>query len=269
MVDFNPLLPAVRTNPYPTYEALREEEPVYWSELMQAWLLTAYDDVVAVLRDHGRFSSDRTRANNRFIQAMEAQRQQSTPLSRAATMLSVDPPDHTRLRALVQKAFSPRLIDDMEGRIASLTEELLDRVARRGRMDLVRDFALPIPTTIIAEMLGVPVRDRHKFHRWSSRLIAANSRHGILMAIPSTWRFMRYIRKMIAARRDRPKDDLVTALVQARDEGQKLSDDELELLQQYSDLRLPGAVFEVSPSSPKFEPSLRPGEETCRLLEDS
>jgi cytochrome P450 PksS len=217
-----------KADPFPYYAGLRAHEPVCKVPLpdgTHAWLVTRYDDVAMVLRDE-RF------VKNRFdVMSYEQLKRQPwipkmfLPLLR--NMLDVDPPDHTRLRALVQKAFSPRLIDDMEGRIASLAEELLDRVAGRGRMDLVRDFALPIPTTIIAEMLGVPVRDRHKFHRWSSRLISANSRHGILMAIPSTWRFMRYIRKMIAARRERPNDDLVTALVQARDEGQKLSDDEL------------------------------------------
>jgi cytochrome P450 PksS len=142
-------------------------------------------------------------------------------------MLDQDPPDHTRLRGLVQKAFSPRLVDGMQGRIAELAGQLLDRALRRGRMDLIRDFALPIPTTIIAEMMGVPVKDRHKFHRWSSRIIAANSRRGLLMAIPATWQFMRYIRRMTAARRARPQDDLVTALVQAQDHGQQLSEDEL------------------------------------------
>jgi len=142
-------------------------------------------------------------------------------------MLDQDPPDHTRLRALVQQAFSPRFVDRMQGRIAELAGQLLDRAARRGRMDLIRDFALPIPTTIIAEMMGVPARDRHKFHRWSSRLIAANSRQGLLVAIPSTWRFLRYIRRMTAARRAAPQDDLVTALVGAQDHGQKLSEDEL------------------------------------------
>ena len=88
-------------------------------------------------------------------------------------MLDVDPPDHTRLRALVHKAFTPRLIDNLRGRIQSLTDELLNAVDRKGRMDLIRDYALPLPTTVIAEMLGVPARDRHRFHRWSSGLLSA------------------------------------------------------------------------------------------------
>jgi cytochrome P450 len=217
-----------KADPFPFYARLRAEAPVYQVALpdgTNAWLLTRYDDVAMVLKDE-RF------VKNRFsVMSYEQLSKQPwvpkmfLPLLR--NMLDLDPPDHTRLRALVLKAFSPRLVESMQGRIAELAGELLDGVERRGRMDLIRDFALPIPTTIIAEMMGVPVKDRHKFHRWSSRLISANSRHGILVAIPAVWRFLRYIRKMTAARRDRPRDDLVTALVQAQDNGQHLSDDEL------------------------------------------
>ena len=143
-------------------------------------------------------------------------------------MLDVDPPDHTRLRALVHKAFTPRLVEEMRDRIQSLTDELLDAAERRGRMDLIRDYALPIPTTIIAEMLGVPVADRHRFHRWSQVIVAsAPSGWGMLRAIPSAMAFLRYIRRLVKARRASPRDDLVTALVQAEEAGQRLSEDEL------------------------------------------
>ncbi len=100
-------------------------------------------------------------------------------------MLDLDPPDHTRLRGLVHKAFSPRLVDNMRERIQRLTEELLDAVQNQGRMDLIRDYALPLPSTIIAEMLGVPTRDRHKFHRWSNAIVSTvPSKWGLLTAIP-------------------------------------------------------------------------------------
>src|SRR5438445_3529679 len=120
-------------------------------------------------------------------------------------MLDLDPPDHTRLRALVQKAFRPRLIEQMGERIEGLTEELLDKVQERGYMDLIRDYALPVPTTIIAEMLGVPVKDRHKFHRWSKSVISAgSSTWRLLKAVPNVWSFLRYIRKIIKRRRADP-----------------------------------------------------------------
>jgi cytochrome P450 PksS len=148
------------------------------------------------------------------------------PLAR--NMLDLDPPDHTRLRALVQQAFSPRLVEGMRERIEALAHERLDSVARRGRMDLVADYALPIPTTIIAEMLGVPVGDRHKFHRWSSTMLAAGAtRFGMLRAIPTVWFFMRYIRRFIARRRSDLRDDLISALVTAKESHEHLNDDEL------------------------------------------
>jgi cytochrome P450 PksS len=217
-----------KADPFPIYARLRREAPVVEVPLPDgttAFLVTRYDDVALVLKDE-RF------VKNRFdvMSYEQLKKQPWVPkmfLPLLKNMLDLDPPDHTRLRGLVQEAFSPRLVNSMQARIAQLTSELLDGIQGRGRMDLIRDFALPIPTTIIAEMLGVPVKDRHKFHKWSSRLIAANSRHGIFMAIPSTWMFLRYIRKMCAARRARPQDDLVSALVQAREDGGQLTDDEL------------------------------------------
>lgn len=217
-----------KADPFPFYARCRAEAPVVKVAMpdgQEAWLVTRYDDVAMVLKDD-RFIKDRFSA----MSYEQLKKQPWVPkmfLPLLHNMLDQDPPVHTRLRALVHKAFSPRLVDEMQARIAALAAELLDGVERRGRMDLIRDFSLPIPTTIIAEMLGVPVKDRHKFHRWSSRIIAANSRHAMLTAIPGTWLFLRYIRRMTAARRARPQDDLVTALVQAQDEGGKLSDDEL------------------------------------------
>ena len=143
-------------------------------------------------------------------------------------MLDLDSPDHTRLRGLVHKAFSPRLIDNMRERIQRLTEELLDAVQSRGQMDLIRDYALPLPSTIIAEMLGVPIRDRHKFNRWSNAIVSTvPSKWGLLRTIPHLWAFLRYIRKLVQTRREAPQDDLVSALVEAREVSDKLTEDEL------------------------------------------
>jgi len=148
------------------------------------------------------------------------------PLTR--NMLDLDPPDHTRLRALVQKAFTPRVVEQMRERIRALTEELVDRALERGRIDLIRDYALPIPTTIIAEMLGVPVEDRHRFQRWSGAIVQSNpSGWRMIPAIPHAILFLRYIRRLVRARRAEPRDDLVSALVRAEEAGDQLSEDEL------------------------------------------
>jgi cytochrome P450 PksS len=148
------------------------------------------------------------------------------PLSR--NMLDVDAPDHPRLRGLVHHAFTPRLVEGMRQRVQSLTHELLDAVAARGRMDIIRDYALPLPTTIIAEMLGVPVRDRHKFHRWTSAIVSSDPfGWGMIMMLPRLMALLRYIRKSVSTRRADPRDDLLSALVIAEEAGEKLTEDEL------------------------------------------
>jgi cytochrome P450 PksS len=143
-------------------------------------------------------------------------------------MLSKDPPDHTRLRALVSQAFTPRLIEQMRDRIQTITDQLLDPVQALGRCDLIRDFALPLPSIVIAEMLGVPAADRHAFHRWSNALMsAAHSTWHLLCAVPNILLFLRYLRKSIRKRRLDPQNDLVSALVQAEEAGVRLTEEEL------------------------------------------
>jgi cytochrome P450 len=176
-----------KANPFPFYARLRSEAPLYRTVLpdkQSAWLITRYDDVVAVLKDE-RFGKDRLRAkSSEQIKKQPWMPRMFRPLTR--NMLDVDAPDHTRLRGLVQKAFIPRLIENMRERIQALSDELLDTTGIRGRMDLVQEYALPIPTTIIAEMLGIPANDRHKFHRWSAAIVSSNSsRWGTLKAMPN------------------------------------------------------------------------------------
>jgi len=234
-IDLNVSIAAseFKADPFPFYRRLRERAPVYRAKLpdgQMAWLVTRYDDVVRVLTD-GRFAKDAFRVlSKEQLAASPWLAKLFTPLllPLARHMLNRDPPDHTRLRALVQQAFSPRLVEGMRGRIQSLADELLDRVKRQGRMDLIADYALPIPTTVIAEMLGVPVRDRHKFHHWSSAMLSAgSSRFGLLWAMPSALRFMRYIRRLIRIRRADLRDDLIGALITAKEDSERLSDDEL------------------------------------------
>jgi cytochrome P450 len=148
-VTYNPLLPEVRRDPYPTYRALREADPVHRSPFMGAWVLTRYRDVASALRDD-RMSADGTRASG-------SEELQEAPGPRS--MLVVDPPYHTRLRALVSKAFTPRAVERLRPRITALVGGALDRAALRGGFELVDELAYPLPVTVIAEMLGVPPED--------------------------------------------------------------------------------------------------------------
>jgi cytochrome P450 PksS len=218
-----------KANPYPFYARLRAEAPVHPVRLpdgQMAWLITRYDDVAAVLKDE-RLAKDKLNAQTPgqlarrpWVPAVLA------PLAR--NMLDLDPPDHTRLRALVHRAFSPRLVEQMRPRVEALTAGLLDAALRGRRVDLIRDYALPIPATIIAEMLGVPAADRHRFHRWSSAIVSGtSSAWGKVRAIPHAWLFLRYIRELVRARRPAPRDDLLGALLKAEEAGDKLSEDEL------------------------------------------
>jgi cytochrome P450 PksS len=221
-----------KADPYPFYARLRAEAPVYRVNIPTTetvWLITRYDDVAMVLKDE-RFIKNRS---NALTPEQEANQVWARKLFKSKwlqwlqlSMLHLDPPDHTRLRALVSKAFTPRLIEQMRERIQGLTDELLDNVQDRGRMDLIHDYALPIPTTIIAEMLGIPVEDRHKFHRWS-RALFASSTWELLKAIPNALSLLRYFRKIINKRRANPQDDLVSALALVEQAGDTLSEEEL------------------------------------------
>lgn len=218
--------PAFKADPHPAYARLREGAPVFRSTLgwrRPAWLVARYDDVSALLRD-ARFAKDPLNARGRggsgpwvpgFLR----------PLTR--NMLDLDAPDHTRLRALVQKAFTPRLVEGLRPRIEALVDELLTRAQRNGRAELVRDLALPLPLTVIAELLGVPAADQARFHRWSDRILSGSPGVGAVLLLPAVRSLLAYLRKLFAQRRAAPRDDLLTALVQAEEAGDRLDEDEL------------------------------------------
>jgi cytochrome P450 PksS len=147
------------------------------------------------------------------------------PLTR--NMLDLDEPDHTRLRALVHRAFTPRLVEQLRTRIQTRCDRLLDAARHRGTLDLVAAYAFPLPISIIAEMLGVPARHRGRFRRWSDSVVAVSSARDLVLALPHLWLFMRYLRRLIEHRRVHPRDDLLTGLIQAEEAGDRLSDDEL------------------------------------------
>src|SRR6266480_7363117 len=217
-----------KANPFPFYAQLRTEAPVFPVKLptrQRAWLVTRYDDVLNVLKDE-RFAKDpRNAMTHEQLKKLPWVPPMFKPLEQ--NMLDLDSPDHTRLRALVHKAFTLRLIEQMRDQIQALTNELLDEAEPKGGMDLIADFALPLPLTIIGRILGVPAEDNHKFHRWTKTLLSAGTKMNYFVVIPTIMSFMRYLKKLIKERRAHPKDDLVTALVQAKDGSDKLSGDEV------------------------------------------
>jgi pimeloyl-[acyl-carrier protein] synthase len=232
MADFNPFDPRLRTNPYEVYRELREEAPVFWSRVMQVWVLTRYNDVIGVLRDHARYSSERTRAVNPLVQQLESARLASGPLGTTPTMLSIDPPAHTRMRSLVNKAFTPRQVERIRPHMQDIADELLDALPEPGKIDVVADFAVPFPITVIAEMLGVPVSDRSLFKAWSSDI--ASSLGGPFQPADVIERSVRaaneladYFLGQIALRKAEPRDDLLSALCAVEEQGDLLSEDEM------------------------------------------
>ena len=221
--------PAFKRDPYPFYARLRAQEPI--KPLIQGdgrlvWLVTRYADVAAALKDD-RLAKDRFN-----VLTLEEQKRHLPwmpgfvrPL--AKNMLDQDPPNHTRLRALVQKAFTAAYVEKLRGRIESYAHELIDGMLARGSADLLNDFALPIPLRIISDMMGVPAQDRRRFGAWSKKAVSISSGADALLVIPAFWRFLRFMRGLIRLRHREPGDDLLSDLVRAEEAGDRLSEDEL------------------------------------------
>jgi cytochrome P450 PksS len=221
---------ALRVDPYPTYARLRAHAPVTVgkaSMLGKVWLVTRYDDVLNGLK-HPALSSDLTKRRNGTGRLTRWTPRLLTTLQE--TMVTTDEPDHRRLRDLVHLAFSPRRVEQMTRRIEEITGTLLDRAARKGRIDLIAAVALPLPLTIISDMLGVPDSERLAFRAWSARFLeiaAGGSLLKMMAAIPNGIRLNRFLEKLIAERRTNPQDDLISALVQAEANGDCLSEREV------------------------------------------
>lgn len=217
-----------KANPFPFLSGLRSSQPVYRTALPDKtpiWLIARYEDVTTLLKDERFVKNRRTAMSSEQLRKLPWVPPMFRPLER--NMLDLDPPDHTRLRALVHKAFTPNLIGQMRDRIQTLADELLDGVAGKGQLDLINDYALPLPMTIITEILGVPTSDRNKFHKWSKAVVSLTSPKATMRVIPNVWMFVRYLRRFFRERRRDPRDDLASALIQAEEAGDKLSEDEL------------------------------------------
>jgi cytochrome P450 len=225
---FNPLSPEFIRDPYPSYERLRSTDPMHITPF-GAFLASRHAEVSLVLRDK-RFGKDFVdRTVRRYgPQVMEE------PVFRSMRhwMLQQDPPDHTRLRGLVVKAFTARRVEDMRPRIQAIVDETLDRIARRGHMDLIEDFAFRLPVTIICDMLGIPPEHREVFYtssRNGGRLLdpVPLSPAEIAEANAGNAAAQMYFQQLFELRRKNPGDDLTTQLVQAEEDGSKLSNEEL------------------------------------------
>jgi len=230
---FNLLDPSMRSNPYPLYEQLRKEEPVHWSEEFHGWVLTRYDDVMAALHDPrlspgGGFAA-------MFSRLSEDVREETEPLQRHFSMWlgTLDPPDHTRVRTLMNKAFTPRLVEQLRPFIQAVTDQLIDNVKHTGRMDIVADLAVPLPAIVIAQMLGTPREDYERFIHWSlgiGDLIgdACATPEIVRNAQKSVMEMVEHLRALLERRRhSEPQDDLINNFILAERQENRITEDEV------------------------------------------
>ncbi|MCH6564094.1 MAG: cytochrome P450 [Myxococcales bacterium] len=232
-LEYDPLSAEFQANPYPTYRRLRVEDPVHHRMFdgEHLWLLTRYEDCVSVLRDP-RCSAQKFPA--KVLEEIAADPE--SPLGQLARislgmMLVKDPPDHTRLRTLVNKAFTPRQVESLRPRLQRVVEELLDAVRDRGGMDVIADLAAPLPLIAIAELLGLPPADRARLKLWSDRFVTfidgTIRDAGIEQAALAVAELRSYLGGIIEERRRNPRQDLISGLVTAHEAGDRLSEDEL------------------------------------------
>lgn len=205
-------------DPFPWYNFMRKNMPVFYDEKNGIWHVFRYSDVKKVLSDYTSFSSSEGRVES-----------SSNPIG--SSIISIDPPRHTHLRSLVNKAFTPRRVQEMAPRIRAIADELVDSMVRKGESNLVEDYSGPLPVIVIAELLGIPPEDRKKFRKWSDELVSGTSEG---MDETSTEYFdpqaamAEYFRKIIEVKRISPGNDLISSLLEAELDGEKLS--ELDLL---------------------------------------
>lgn len=204
-------------DPFPHYERMRQAAPVFHDDQSGSWHVFRYDDVQRVLSEYARFSS-----------RMGGDDPSETGQLFASSLITADPPRHRQLRSLVTQAFTPKAVDGLAPRISQLTEELLEGIASLGTADLIQELAYPLPVIVISELMGVPAEDRDRFKRWSD-VVVSQTRSGAvnedqhLTNVEMTGYFL----DLIEQRRSRPGNDLISNLLAAEIDGQKLSVAEL------------------------------------------
>ena len=220
--------PVARANPYPVYDVMRASEPVYQSEI-GPWFVTSYDDCARLLKD--------PRLTRRFEDSWEQRAIVQNSVGRPwfeeqdRWMLWLDPPDHTRLRGLVSKAFTPRYVAKLHDRVSEIVDGLVVTLAEAGEADFIEHFAFQLPITIICDMLGIPTEDRDSFRVWTVEIAQT------LEPLPpedvqdaaddATLKLTAYLHELVASRRETPGDDLLGQLIHAEEEGQRLTEDEI------------------------------------------
>ncbi len=227
---FDPQARDFQHNPYPVYDELRSTTPVFFWEPWKIWFFTRYDDVNTLLRDRrlGRTMDHILPPEQRYVPPPDIE-----PFTRLSShsMFDKEPPEHTRLRGLVHKVFTPRRVESLREQITAITNKLLDAVVDKGEIEILEDFAVPLPVNVISELLGVPDADRHLLRPWSNNIVVmyelGHTPEQERLAVQSAVDFADYLRNLAAERRANPKDDLITALVQVEEAGERLTMDEL------------------------------------------
>lgn len=225
-----------KRDPFPAFAQMRLADPIYANRSpigLTTWYITRYEDVLAVLKDNEHFVKD-VRNSLPEVPPSPPHQQPNIHQLLNQNMLFSDPPDHTRLRALVNQAFTPRRVEQMNGRVQQIADELLDKMADKSQMDVIADYALPLPVIVICEMLGIPPADQVEVADWSQAIIAPGGKRLNRKLRKQKMRALAtYLQQMFADRRQRPQDDLVTALVHVKmgdgrpSGGDKLSEVEL------------------------------------------
>jgi cytochrome P450 len=213
-------------DPYPLYRTLRETQPVFETG-MGGWLLTRYDDANRVLR----YPDTSVAGGFELMEETFLRVTGEPPPERARSMLGSDPPDHTRLRGLVQQAFTPKVVEELRPLVQGLVDEVLDRVGPTGEMELIGELAFPLPFDVIRAMLGMPEADADQLRDWSHTLTLGLEPNleddDLRLALEANAKMDAYLLDVIAWKRANPADDLLTALISAEDDGDMLSDAEL------------------------------------------
>jgi cytochrome P450 len=229
VVAFDPFEPGFVESPYGQYARLRAHDPVHWSELLQGWVLTRHDDVVALLRDpHISVELDNARSSG----VVDQQRERQSRTGRTSdTLVLRDDPDHNRLRKLLQRPFGPRPVEALRAMVTERVDGYMAQLVGRDDMDVIGDFAYPLPVAVFNEMLGLPDEDAPHVRNWIAAVarmldpVIDDDEHARCSALMDE--MYAYLEHQIEAKRRAPGDDVLTALVQAEEDGDRLSRDEL------------------------------------------
>jgi len=226
---FDLLTPSALRNPHPVLAQMRAEAPVYHSQHIEQseypYILTRYDDTVVLLKDDV-FTKDPFK---RPVPEGFTPNIDMNMMAINRHLLTVDPPDHTRLRTLVHKAFTPKMVREFEGRVQAIADGLIDAMLQKSQVDLITDYATPLPLTVIAELLGVPSSDQADFRRWSQTILTEVAREGGDMeaTAAAALEFIMYFHALFEERRQNPREDLISGLVQVEENGEMLDPQEL------------------------------------------